>query len=76
MKLLRNFTVTGTEKLNVEDAIVEMAKRRPLTIVDIANVLGISETNAGQMIKGLREKNRIEEKQYHGGKYYLCTKAK
>jgi wyosine [tRNA(Phe)-imidazoG37] synthetase (radical SAM superfamily) len=64
------------EAQNVEDAIVEMAKRRPLTIVDIANVLGISETNAGQMIRGLREKSRIEEKQYHGETYYLSAAAK
>ena len=64
------------EEQNVEDAIVEMAKRRPVTIVDIANVLGISETNVGQMIRGLREKSRLEEKQYRGEKYYLCTTAK
>jgi len=61
---------------NVENAIVEMAKRRPITIVDIAYVLGISETNAGQMIRGLREKSRIEEKQHHGEKYYFHTTAK
>jgi wyosine [tRNA(Phe)-imidazoG37] synthetase (radical SAM superfamily) len=67
--------MTG-EAQNVEDAIVEMAKRRPVTIIDIANVLGISEENAGQMIRGLREKNRIEEKQYHGEKYYSYTTAK
>jgi wyosine [tRNA(Phe)-imidazoG37] synthetase (radical SAM superfamily) len=64
------------EAHNVEDAIVEMAKRRPVTIVDIANVLGISETNAGRMIRGLREKKRIEEKQYHGETYYLYRTAK
>jgi wyosine [tRNA(Phe)-imidazoG37] synthetase (radical SAM superfamily) len=58
------------ETHNVEDAIVEMAQRRPVTIVDIANVLGISETNAGQIIRGLREKKRLQEKQYQG-KYYL-----
>jgi len=61
---------------NVEDAIVEMAERRPLTILDIANVLGISETNAEQMIRGLREKSRIEEKQHHGETYYLSAAAK
>ena len=64
------------EAQNVEDAIVEMAKRRPVTIIDIANVLGISEDNAGQMIRGLREENRIEEKQYHGEKYYSYRTAK
>jgi wyosine [tRNA(Phe)-imidazoG37] synthetase (radical SAM superfamily) len=64
----------GTD--SVEDAIVEMAERRPLTTLDIANVLGISETNAGQMIQGLREQSRIEERQYHGEKYYFHTTAK
>jgi wyosine [tRNA(Phe)-imidazoG37] synthetase (radical SAM superfamily) len=61
---------------NVEDAIVEMAERRPLTTLDIANVLGISETNAGQMIRGLREKSMIEEKQHHGEKYYFHPTGK
>ena len=64
------------EAQNVEEAIVEMAKRRPITIVDIANVLGISETNAGQMIRGLREKSRLEEKQHHGETYYFHSTAK
>jgi len=63
------------EVQNVEDAIVEMAQRRPVTIVDIANVLGISETNAGQIIRGLREKKRLQEKQYQG-KYYLYVLEK
>jgi wyosine [tRNA(Phe)-imidazoG37] synthetase (radical SAM superfamily) len=67
---------TTGEAHNVEDAIIEMAKRRPVTIIDIANVLGISEMNAGQMISGLREKKKIEEKQYQGEKYYSHTTAK
>jgi len=64
------------EALNVEDSIVEMAKRRPVTVVDIANVLGVSETNAEHMIRGLIQKNRIEKKQYHNETYYLCRTAK
>ena len=75
MKELQKMSIKIMEK-NVEDAIVEMAKRRPVTIIDIANVLGISEENAGQMIRGLREKNRIEEKQYHGEKYYSYRTVK
>jgi wyosine [tRNA(Phe)-imidazoG37] synthetase (radical SAM superfamily) len=61
---------------NVEDAIVEMAGRRPLTILDIAKVLGISETNAERMVRALREKSGIEEKQYMGEKYYSYTTLK
>jgi wyosine [tRNA(Phe)-imidazoG37] synthetase (radical SAM superfamily) len=64
------------EAQNVEDAIVEMAKRRPVTLIDISNVLGISEDNAKQMIRGLKAKNRIEEKQYQGEKYYSYITAK
>jgi wyosine [tRNA(Phe)-imidazoG37] synthetase (radical SAM superfamily) len=35
---------------DVEESIIRMAKRRPVTIVDIANVVGISGTNAEAMI--------------------------
>ncbi|MEW6067703.1 MAG: radical SAM protein [Nitrospirota bacterium] len=61
------------EAQNVEDAIVEMAKRRPVTVIDIANVIGISEANAKQMIKRLKAKSRLKEKQYQGEKYYSYT---
>jgi hypothetical protein len=39
---------------NVEDAIVEMAQRHPLTIIDIPNVIGISEINAKQWVNSLK----------------------
>jgi wyosine [tRNA(Phe)-imidazoG37] synthetase (radical SAM superfamily) len=58
------------EAQNVEDAIVEMAQRRPVTIVDIANVLGISESNAEKFVKGLKTKNRLKERQYSGKTFY------
>jgi wyosine [tRNA(Phe)-imidazoG37] synthetase (radical SAM superfamily) len=67
---------TRGESHNVQDTIIEMAKRRPLRIVDVANVLGISEENAGHMIRELKAKNRIKEKLYHGEKYYSYTTAK
>jgi wyosine [tRNA(Phe)-imidazoG37] synthetase (radical SAM superfamily) len=62
------------EVQNVEDAIVEMTKRRPVTIVDIANVIGISVANAQQMIKGLKAKGKLKEKQYQKKKYYSYYK--
>jgi wyosine [tRNA(Phe)-imidazoG37] synthetase (radical SAM superfamily) len=62
------------EVQNVEDAIVEMTKRRPVTIVDIANVIGISVANAQQMIKGLKAKGKLKEKQYQKEKYYSYYK--
>jgi len=58
------------EVQNVEDSIVEMAKRRPVTIVDIANVLGISAANAEKWVNGLKEAGRIKERQYKDQRYY------
>lgn len=62
------------EVQNVGDAIVEMTKRRPVTIIDIANVIGISVANAQQMIKGLKSKGKLKEKQYQKEKYYSYYK--
>lgn len=58
------------EANNVEDAIIEMAKRRPLTIFDIANVLGISESNAEKFVAKLGAKNGIKERRYDDRTYY------
>jgi len=58
------------EVQNVEDAIVEMAKRRPLTIIDIANVIGISEVNAEQWVNSIIEAGKLKERQYKDKKYY------
>ncbi len=60
-----------TEKVqDVEDAAVEMTRRRPVTITDIANVLGISVTNAGTLVKTLKDAGKLKEKHYKGEKYY------
>ncbi|NWF75636.1 MAG: radical SAM protein [Nitrospirae bacterium] len=64
------------ETQNVEGAIVEMAKRRPLTIIDIANVLGISETNAKNWVNCLKDAGGLQEKQYNGKKYYSYSMKK
>lgn len=58
------------ETKDVEEAIVEMAKRRPLTITDMANVLGISDANAKTWVKGLQESGKLRVRQYDGKKYY------
>jgi len=49
-----------------------MAKRRPLTIIDIANVIGISEVNAKQWVNSLKEAGNLKERQYKEKKYYSC----
>jgi len=58
------------EAQNVEDAIIEMTKRRPLTIIDIANVLGVAETNARTWINILKYSGKLQERQYKGERYY------
>jgi wyosine [tRNA(Phe)-imidazoG37] synthetase (radical SAM superfamily) len=60
----------------IEDFIVEMTKRRPLTIIDIANIFGISEASAGEMAERLKTKGRIKEIQYKEKKYYSFTNEK
>jgi wyosine [tRNA(Phe)-imidazoG37] synthetase (radical SAM superfamily) len=61
------------EARNVEEAIIEMTKRRPLTITDIANVLGISGANAEKWVNDLRESGKLKVRQYKGEGYYTYT---
>ena len=55
---------------DVEESIVRMAKRRPVTITDIADVMGISGPNAEKMIEGLKAKGKLKEVYHQGEKYY------
>ena len=64
------------EVQNVEDAVVEMTRRRPLTITDIANVLGVSETNAGTLVNTLKDAGKLKERQYKGEQYYSYAAEK
>jgi wyosine [tRNA(Phe)-imidazoG37] synthetase (radical SAM superfamily) len=59
---------------DVENAIVEMAKRRPLTITDIANVLGISDANAEKYVNGLKDSGKLKEREHETTKYLICNK--
>jgi wyosine [tRNA(Phe)-imidazoG37] synthetase (radical SAM superfamily) len=62
------------EVQHVENAILEMSQRRPLTIIDIANVFGISETNAEKYVNSLKESGRLKEKKYKKAKYLIYNK--
>jgi wyosine [tRNA(Phe)-imidazoG37] synthetase (radical SAM superfamily) len=55
---------------DLKDAIIEMTKRRPVTITDIANLFGLSEANATKMMEGLNVKGLIREIKYKEKRYY------
>jgi len=59
------------EVQDVEGSIIEMTKRRPLTVTDIANVLGISEANAESIIRRLKADGTVTEKRYGNRQYYI-----
>lgn len=64
------------EVKDVKGSIVEMTKRRPVTVTDIADVLGISETNAESMLEGLMAEGTVTEKQYGEKNYYIFSSKK
>jgi wyosine [tRNA(Phe)-imidazoG37] synthetase (radical SAM superfamily) len=64
------------EANNVEEAIIDMAQRRPLTIEDIANVLGVSTANAEEYVNGLKKSGKLKERQYKEEKYYSYATEK
>jgi wyosine [tRNA(Phe)-imidazoG37] synthetase (radical SAM superfamily) len=55
---------------DLKDAVIEMTKRRPVTITDIANLFGLSEANATKMMQELNVKGLIKEIKYKEKKYY------
>jgi wyosine [tRNA(Phe)-imidazoG37] synthetase (radical SAM superfamily) len=61
---------------DVRGSIVEMTKRRPVTVPDIANVLGISETNAESILERLMAEGTVTEKQYGKKNYYIFSTKK
>jgi wyosine [tRNA(Phe)-imidazoG37] synthetase (radical SAM superfamily) len=63
------------EAQKIEGSIIEMTRRRPVTVIDIANVFGISEANALRMVECLKAGRKLKEVYYRGKKYYSC-KAK
>jgi DNA-binding transcriptional regulator GbsR (MarR family) len=53
-----------------------MTKRRPLTVIDISNVLGMSETNAARIIERLKAAGAVKEKHYGTKDYYIFSGKK
>jgi wyosine [tRNA(Phe)-imidazoG37] synthetase (radical SAM superfamily) len=55
------------------DDVMEMVKRRPVTLNDIMNSLKLDRVEAERVIKALMIKGRIRE-QEHEGKIYLISR--
>ena len=54
-------------------ALVDMVKRRPLTLQDMADSLGLSIDGVQDMVKGLIIKGYIVEKEHSGEIFYLSN---
>jgi hypothetical protein len=61
---------------DIKDSIIEMTKRRYLTVTDIADVLGIAETNAESVIERLKAEGIVTEKHYWKKDYYIFSSKK
>jgi len=67
----RGRKVAWKEHVSVSNEIMELLKRRPCRIVDIADSIGISYRESLKNTKNLLKKSRIIEKaSSNGGKYY------
>lgn len=60
------------KEIDVKAYTIRMAKRRPIGFIDVADVLGISESNAERMLDILEKKGLIKKKKYLGKTYYFC----
>ena len=58
---------------SIGDQIIEMVKRRPVTVDDISNSLNIKKVETERFIKGLKIKGYIEE-QRHGDNLFYTSK--
>jgi hypothetical protein len=54
------------------NAVLEMAKRRPVSAVDIANVLDVPLEDVEALIKGLLIKGKICEQKHGGAVFYIA----
>jgi wyosine [tRNA(Phe)-imidazoG37] synthetase (radical SAM superfamily) len=60
----------GEKEDTVTTTILEMAKRRPVRIRDVANVCDISLEEADSIIKGLAVKGALRQQEHEGEIYY------
>ncbi len=57
-------------KKDVEGTILAMVKRRPATVADIANFLGLHQNEVIKYIEVLEKKSKIKNKLYDNRRYY------
>jgi wyosine [tRNA(Phe)-imidazoG37] synthetase (radical SAM superfamily) len=55
------------------DTILEMARRRPVRMMDIEHAMGLSREDVEGLIKGLRIKGFIRSQEQSGETYYLAV---
>jgi len=63
----------GGQYDSLVNAVLEMAKRRPVSAVDIANVLDVSLEEVEALIKGLLIKGKICEQRHGGEVFYIAA---
>ena len=56
------------------DAIIEMARRRPVRVVDISNSLNIPLEETEGIVKGMVIKGRVRVKEHDGETFYVVEK--
>lgn len=61
----------GAEYESLSSAVLEMAKRRPVSALDIARVLDIEIVEVEGILKGFLIKGRIKKREHHGENYYI-----
>jgi len=59
---------------SLSDAVVEMAKRRPVRTRDMAHVLGLPIDEVEKLVKGLRVKGHLRSQEHLGETYYVSDK--
>ena len=57
-------------KKDVEDVILTMIKRRPVTVGDIASSSGLHQNEVIKYIEVLKEKSKVKDKLHNGKRYY------
>jgi wyosine [tRNA(Phe)-imidazoG37] synthetase (radical SAM superfamily) len=53
------------------ESVIEMAKRRPVRLIDISVALSMTLEETGRLIKGMIIKGDIFEKEHDGEKFYV-----
>lgn len=60
--------------VSVSAAVVEMARRRPVRVLDVAHGLGLSVSEVEKLVKGLLVKGRLRSQAHLGETYYVSDR--